>query len=689
MPLSIFRNKQTRSSSSAGTSSSSLRVPERLTSMAGQTRRRERGSREFAPGYDEGLVPIAIRPHGVSVMYSAAVSLLMLAIAAEPAPRPENYFKIAVVDEESGRGVPLVELRTVNEVRLWTDSNGVAAFLEPGLMDQTVFFHVSSHGYEFPKDGFGYRGRALKVTEGGCATLKLKRVNVAERLYRVTGGGIYADSLLLGEKVPLKQPALNGQILGSDSVLSTMYRGKVCWFWGDTNRPAYPLGNFHTPGATSLLPRDGGLDPDAGIDLHYFLDDKGFAKETARLPGDGPTWLGGLVVLRDGKDERLFAGYGKVKPPLEIYERGLAEWDDGQKEFRKVVAFDGRARLYPQGHPFLHKVGDTEYVYFAHPYPLTRVRADPAALRRLAGYEGFTCLKENTTAEDGRIDRDGDRVCWAWKMNTPPLTPSQQAKLVEMGRLRAEEALLHLQDADTGRSVAAHAGSVYWNDYRRRWLMIAVQSSGTSFLGEVWYAEADTPLGPWVYARKVVTHDRYSFYNPKQHPFFDKRGGRVIYFEGTYTHTFSGNNDATPRYDYNQVLYRLDLDDSRLVLPAAVYPLGEGRFGFVQDVKAGGNLAPAFFALDRPRKGTVALYASGGLTLDAPEPGAKPDFHALPADRGDPPATALPLYEFVHKDGKRRAYTTDKGWQSDGFARTEKPICLVWRNPMRVVLVRE
>ena len=97
--------------------------------------------------------------------------------------------------------------------------------------------------------------------------------------------------------------------------------------------------------------------------------------------------------------------------------------------------------------------------------------------------------------------------------------------------------------------------------------MITTQTFGTSFLGEVWYAEADTPLGPWVYARKVATHENYSFYNPKQHPFFDEKGGQVIYFEGTYTATFSGNSDATPRYEYNQVMYRLDLTDPRLTSP--------------------------------------------------------------------------------------------------------------------------
>ena len=95
--------------------------------------------------------------------------------------------------------------------------------------------------------------------------------------------------------------------------------------------------------------------------------------------------------------------------------------------------------------------------------------------------------------------------------------------------------------------------------------MICCQSGGSSsYLGEIWYAEADAPEGPWGKARKIVTHDRYSFYNPVHHAFFDAKGGRVIYFEGTYTRTFSAARLATPRYDYNQIMYRLDLDDPRL-----------------------------------------------------------------------------------------------------------------------------
>ncbi len=57
-------------------------------------------------------------------------SYLLLAIAAAQEPP----FVIRVVDEKTERGVPMVELRTTNNIRLYTDSAGVVAFDEPGLM---------------------------------------------------------------------------------------------------------------------------------------------------------------------------------------------------------------------------------------------------------------------------------------------------------------------------------------------------------------------------------------------------------------------------------------------------------------------------------------------------------------------------------------------------------------------------
>ncbi len=87
----------------------------------------------------------------------------------------------------------------------------------------------------------------------------------------------------------------------------------------------------------------------------------------------------------------------------------------------------------------------------------------------------------------------------------------------------------------------------------------------------MWYAEAESLAGPWAYAQKIVTHHRYSFYNPKHHPFFDREGGRMIYFEGTYSASFSDAPLPTPYYDYNQILYRLDLGHPELQVPVPVY----------------------------------------------------------------------------------------------------------------------
>src|SRR5262245_1666223 len=566
-------------------------------------------------------------------------------LAALLAAEPEKPFAITVVDAQTDRGVPLVELRTSNGIRLVTDSNGIVAFHEPGLMNETVFFHVSSHGYEFPKDGFSFRGKQLKVAPGGSVTIKVNRVNIAERLYRVIGAGIYRDSALVGVKAPIKEPLLNAQVLGSDSVMNAVYRDKVYWFWGDTQRPAYPLGNFHVPGATSDLPGKGGLDPDRGVNLNYYFDDKGFAKATCEMPGKGPTWLVSLAVLpdKDGR-ERLVGSFVKVEPPLKIYSRGLAIWNDEKQQFEKLRDVDMAHPVFPQGHAFRH--GD--HVYFAHPYPLIRVAATAEAFADPAKYEAFTCLKEWSRLDKADLDRDDrGRLRYAWRANTAPVGPAEQRTLVAAGKMKASESPFHLCDRDTGTPVFAHAGSVSWNEYRKRWVLIAVEQFGKpSVLGEVWYAEADDPTGPWRYGVKVVTHDRMSFYNPKQHPMFAKDDDRVIYFEGTYTHDFSGNPEVTPRYEYNQVMYRLNLADPRLALPQPV-------------------LGADFLALDRP------VPRAGRLPG---QPKVKPAFYML-ADGKDAPAATAPLWEFTNKDGEKRYAVQEK---VDGLTRGEKPVGRVW-----------
>ena len=82
--------------------------------------------------------------------------------------------------------------------------------------------------------------------------------------------------------------------------------------------------------------------------------------------------------------------------------------------------------------------------------------------------------------------------------------------------------------------------------------------------GEIYYAEADRPEGPYTEAVQIIDHDQYNFYNVATHAFFNQDGGRIIFLEGTYTDSFTNAPMKTPRYDYNQVMYRLDLNDPRL-----------------------------------------------------------------------------------------------------------------------------
>jgi hypothetical protein len=499
-----------------------------------------------------------------------AAGLLFLvnsATAASPDP-----FGIRVVDAASGRGVPLVDLKTVNHVLHVTDSAGWVAFNEPGLMDREVFFHMHSHGYEFPKDGFGNAGVRLHPKPGGRAEIKLKRVNIAERLYRVTGEGIYRDSVLLGQPPPLRAPVLNAEVLGQDSVQATTYRGKIHWFWGDTQRARYPLGQFQTSGATSELPGQRGLAPGVGVNLTYFTDGDGFSKRMLPLREAGMVWIDGLstVPTENGK-EQLVAHFARMKSLGERLEHGLVIFDDDRAEFTRREALPlTETWRHPAGQSFRWRDGGQDYLGFATPFALVRVPATLAAVQDAAAYESFTCLVPGETdrGAESAIERDAQgRPVWGWKTNTAPVGQAEELAFIGTGKLKPEEARLQPRDLETRQPVKLHAGSIRWNAWRKRWVMIAVQSSGSSFLGEVWFCEAGAPTGPWRWARKIVTHERYSFYNPAHHAFFDEDGGRVIYFEGTYTRVFSGNPVPTPRYDYNQIMYRLDLADPRLRLP--------------------------------------------------------------------------------------------------------------------------
>jgi hypothetical protein len=122
-----------------------------------------------------------------------------------------------------------------------------------------------------------------------------------------------------------------------------------------------------------------------------------------------------------------------------------------------------------------------------------------------------------------------------------------------------------LPAVDDGKPVRPQSGAIAWQPWRKRWVTVFVQLFGQpSAFGEVWYAEADAPTGPWGKAVKILSHSNYTFYNPQLHGEFSKADSPILLFEGTYTQQFADRPQPTPRYDYNQILYRLDLDDPRL-----------------------------------------------------------------------------------------------------------------------------
>lgn len=597
---------------------------------------------------------------------SRSLKLLLSLVGLAVAQSSPEYFAISVVDDQTGKGVPLVELRTTNEIAYYTDSSGIAAFFEPGLMGQTVYFTVKSDGYEFPQDLLGTRGVPLNVASGGHAQLKIRRTSIAERLYRVTGEGIYRDSVLVGAPVPVKQPLLNGQVMGQDGGLAIPWHGKIYWFWGDTGRPSHPLGNFGTSGATSTLPSAGGLDPNIGVDLDYFVDDTGFSRPmlpASQFPGPGPKWIGGLKVVSDETGtNRLVADYSRIKDLGEAYEQGIAIFNDKSNSFDRLVQFDPHDSMLEActgGEATRIRIADADYYYQGYTPALCRVRADVAHIKDVAGYEGFSPLVTGTrySKNETKLDRDADgRLHYAWKPNTPPLSAGDERDLVAAGKMTAREAFFQLRNVDTGKPFEAGPGSVTWNAFRKRWVMIVkeTENKGLANHGVIWFAEADTPLGPWVYAKRVVSHEYYNFYNPVQHAFFDQDGGRVIFFEGTYSDFFSAGGPVTPRYNYNQIMYRVDLSDPRLALPVPVYqtrrngsPAGYALRDEMDAQNAWDRVDRVpFFAIPPGdgHEGLIPIFSNIGphgtvlSSQPASQAGASPLFYALPLVASPPAA---------------------------------------------------
>lgn len=639
----------------------------------------------------------------------AIAALLLAGLFLRQSAGSGGCFAIRVVDRASGRGVPLVELRTVDATSYWSDSEGVVAFDEPACMGVATWFFVRSPGYDLPADGFGNKGVKLTPSRGGRATIELDRTQIAERLYRFTGAGIDRDSVIAGMPVPIRAPLLNGEVTGQDTVVSALYRGKIHWFFGDTNRAAYPLGQFSVSGATSDPPDHGGLDPLVGIDLTYFVDQTGFSRPMVDLPGPGLHWIEAPFVVKDeaGRD-RLVARVATHVDlgPAKCWH--LVVYDDDRSVFEPVAQWD-RHEGHDSAHPFHATVDGVEYVYL---YPNLRVRPELKRLENLDEYEALTCVAGDgkVHGKETRIERDaGGRALYRWIGGADRLAPARVAELIGAGVMKREDSWIPLLDVESGAPIDAGRGSVFWNLQLQRWVLICASSTP----GEIWFSSADTPSGPWGYARRVATHGDYNFYNPTQEPLFDQHCGAEIFFAGTYTTAFSAAKVATPRYDYNQIMYRLSLiGDPRLCLPVAVYRVRDADGGErflrrdqVEESQASERIEEvAFFEPEvfvpmpeRSWPGAIPIYANreGGrseatrLSLSAPPSGVVESFIGFPlaetgtgtADAAPPNGSALVvLNEYRRSDGRGVRYSTSPSAPA-GCEPSGRPLCRVLKAP--------
>jgi hypothetical protein len=446
-----------------------------------------------------------------ALLFMSTLAFASFSFAFEPC-------RIEIVDAENGWPVPLVELRTNHNVRFVSDNAGAIAFDLPELMGVETWFSIEGHGYGVPKDGFGMQGVRLTPEQGKQLTVKVNRQNLAKRMGRLTGAGLFGESQKLGGELDWFESG----ILGCDSVQIAEHRGKLFWAWGDTTMPNYPLGLFHMSSATTPLKPLPSFEPPLKLKYKYFTDDKKRPRNVAEMPGEGPTWLSGYVSLPNKNgDSELVASYVKIKGYLSAYEAGLCVWNDETENFEKLKTVwtksesDTDQPLMPDGHPVRWTDGDgKEWLLFGDPFPRLKCEVD---------FESWNDPKN-----------------W-YRLDPQKTVPTSDGK----------------------EQIEPHRGSIAWNAYRKRWVTVFTQIGGKpSHLGEIWYAEADKPTGPWKNAVKVLTHNNQTFYNPRLHPELTPEDSPILLFEGTYTHTFARNSVPTPWYEYNQMLYRLDLDDA-------------------------------------------------------------------------------------------------------------------------------
>ena len=534
-----------------------------------------------------------------------------LAVAVDDCKTTAPFY-IQVVDQETGRGIPLAMVSTQDWVVWWTDSNGIAAITESDLQPDPatgrsgdVWIYVSSWGYTDPADGGDaeFPGHGIVMAPGSFERVELRRDNRAERLYRFTGAGVFRDSLLAGVATPLTDPTHSAKVAGQDSTQVAYYKGRVMYFFGDTLVRDDPFGVFSSTGASTSL-----LDVNASsfLELEYFLEEleENSTSPVAMVPIDEWfTWVQAFATVDAGTENEALLGFWAEHDgdTMNTTAFGSMIWDDVAGHFQLLKNFTGQAFsqyctdpwcsyvLWEGAHSLLAtrdgepcNASDPEaYVYLACTTPLVRfplaaAAAAEGAFESFALWESYTPLVEGATLAQPspQLERDPTTgsLVYGWKRGTGALGPDDEQAFIARGEMAPDESLVWgaTTDAETGDTITLSGGDIQWSEHRQKWVYISQkQDDGNN--GEVWYSESDELLGPYDTAVKIITHEdnddmqhtmgSYTFYNVVQYPFAAEGG--YIFISGTADAATDMDNSAranVARYDYNNIIYRLDLD---------------------------------------------------------------------------------------------------------------------------------
>ena len=108
-----------------------------------------------------------------------------------------------------------------------------------------------------------------------------------------------------------------------------------------------------------------------------------------------------------------------------------------------------------------------------------------------------------------------------------------------------------------------------------------------------------------------------------------KKNGEEIFFEGTFT-KFLSTEERVPRYDYNQLTYKLTLSNKDVFLPEAIYS-HKNHYRFLKDIDDKNSITDvAFYAMPEDRKvdGMIPIYQSKKRQLSLK--GKQPLFYGFP-----------------------------------------------------------